>query len=115
MRLAKYTHPDVHAYSDRAAAEVRFKELQASYELLTGRRQLPSSPAEAAAARARAATARARAAEPFLIRWFWRGPSVGTKLKLKLFTMAALLVAGLVDEPARRKRSARRGVASAAR
>ena len=98
LALAKEYHPDV-AIGCKAAAAARFKSIVNAYELL--------SEFHGAARRARSVQQQyedlmaQRAREPFIIRWFWRGPSIGVKLRLKLATMVGLFVACLIDERAR--------------
>ena len=94
LRLVKIHHPDT-AMGDKAQAEHDFKQIQAAYEHLSGR---------ARAVRTRSAAEqyedlqRARAAEPFIIRLFWRGPSIGTKFAVKLAIMVGLTVSAIVND-----------------
>ena len=95
---AKEWHPDV-AVGDRAVATARFKELSSAYEILCRRGTVDDAYQRLQSQRAN---------EPLIIRWFWRGPSIGVKFGFKLSVMAILLVAAVVDDRDRTARKVRR-------
>jgi curved DNA-binding protein CbpA len=100
LQLAKKCHPDV-ATGSKAAAEQRFQEIANAYEVLTGtraRRSVAQQYEELMAQRAR---------EPWVIRWLWRGPSIGVKFGLKFGVLVALFIAAVVEDQERAKRRLR--------
>ena len=101
LRLAKTHHPDL-AAGCKAAAEDRFKQIADAYELLSGKNVDLS--ARAVAQQYEDLMAQ-RAQEPFIIRWFWRGPNIGIKFRIKLGVMVALLLASLIDQQGRESRN----------
>ena len=98
--LAKQYHPDV-ATGCKETAAAQFRCVAAAYELLSG----ADIRLDKSAAQQYEDLMAQRAREPFIIRWLWRGPSIGVKFRLKLGVMVALFVASVVDQ---QERSGRR-------
>lgn len=108
LRLAKQHHPDLATSCPREATET-FKRISVAYETV----RTPGGGMERTVGDRYEDLMARRAREPWIIRWLWRGPSVGTKFAIKLSVMAALVVAAVIDDRARDDRGRRRKIGTA--
>ena len=96
LALAKQHHPDA------GGSKERFQLIRDAYEALKG---MPGTRArERTVAEQYSDLMAQRAKEPFIIRWFWRGPSIRVKFRIKAGVMALLFAAALYDEQQRPNR-----------
>ena len=102
LAMAREHHPDVADGCKLEAAE-RFRSIVDAYERVSARHTKACGVRTPAQQYSDLMAQRSR--EPFIIRWFWRGPSMRVKFQLKLLTMATLFVAALVDEVGRETRA----------